>query len=709
MNNINTGIKLIIGFGLSLLLTLIVGGLSWKTMNKVDHGTTVVETTYMPLLAASGEIEKTATQALSNFKDYFIYNDESLFNTGMQALQKSLDSVKKLQEQVRRDTHLTPFTQAVTALDTASQAFSRAVDRAVGLKRVLEKKRVLLLQRAEDAQTLIETYNHRQLNELARTAGQDFIDRERLLNLRSLLEEGAAIQENIAKIRISMNWAQAVNSFEEAKKVPLQLPEVFTKLEALKTLTDIPESRDTLKQLETALREYDSSINAFLADWKELDAQTPERMKAVSTFIGTVQALAETAIGTTSSMAGDVSSTATLATRNILLLGGMAIVLVMVIAVILTRIITAPIHHCLRFAEEVAAGNLNRALEVNGSDEMGRLAAALRKMVEVLRNKIDEVTAQSAEARRKQQETMEAMDRADAAGKDAQVKRDAMYQAAQQLESIAHIVSSASQQLSAQIEQSEKGAAHQAFRVSETATAMEVMNGMVADVARNAEQASLISAQTRSKAEEGAQVVRQAIAGIQQVQRNSLSLKNGMAKLDEHAQSISQIMSVISDIADQTNLLALNAAIEAARAGEAGRGFAVVADEVRKLAEKTMISTTDVGNAIRGIQQSARESMEQVDIAVESIEQATALAVRSGEALHEIVELVDRTAAQVRNIATASEQQSTSSEAINESIAEVNAIAGETAKTMEESAQAISELAGQTQKLSGLIYKMKEI
>ena len=115
-----------------------------------------------------------------------------------------------------------------------------------------------------------------------------------------------------------------------------------------------------------------------------------------------------------------------------------------------------------------------------------------------------------------------------------------------------------------------------------------------------------------------------------------------MAELDDHAKAISQIMGVISDIADQTNLLALNAAIEAARAGEAGRGFAVVADEVRKLAEKTMSSTTDVGNAITAIQHSAGQSIQQVEKAVGNVEEATDFSNRSGEALKEIVGMLAR-------------------------------------------------------------------
>ena len=342
----------------------------------------------------------------------------------------------------------------------------------------------------------------------------------------------------------------------------------------------------------------------------------------------------------------------------------------------------------------------------DGSRKLG-VYGALVEMVGALRKNIDMATQESENAREQSARAQEAMKEAEAAGADARAKRDGMLVVAERLEEVSNVVSSASTELAAQIEQSERGAAEQAARVTETATAMEEMNSTVLEVARNAGNASEVSASTREKAEHGAAVVQEVVASIQGVQEASVALKNDMAALDDNARAISQIMAVISDIADQTNLLALNAAIEAARAGEAGRGFAVVADEVRKLAEKTMASTTDVGNAIKAIQDSAAKSMDQVDLTVGNIEKATELAIRSGDALREIVGMVDDTADQVRGIAAASEQQSASSEEINKSIMQVNTIAGETASAMQEAARAVSELAEQAQVLTGLIREMK--
>ena len=396
------------------------------------------------------------------------------------------------------------------------------------------------------------------------------------------------------------------------------------------------------------------------------------------------------------------------ALRNALLAAlGITLVFALV-AFVIGRMLASPVKRITAFAETVAGGDLDAPLSVRARDETGRLAGSLHTMVGTLKARIAGAREQSELAQKETARAQEAVQMAEEARHKAEnARREGMLAAAGQLEGVVGVVGSVAAGLSAQIEQSQRGAAEQASRVTETVTAMEEMNTTVAEVAQNAGAASEASAATRQKAEAGAEVVSRAVDSIHRVGEQSLKLKDDMRALAEQARSIDRIMGVISDIADQTNLLALNAAIEAARAGDAGRGFAVVADEVRKLAEKTMASTTDVGDAIKAIQQSAGQSAEQVDIAVRIINEATEFAGKSGEALQRIVEMADSTADQVRAIATASEQQSASSEEINRSIIQVNAIAGDTAQAMQAASEAVTELAEQTRALSGLIEKMR--
>ncbi len=166
---------------------------------------------------------------------------------------------------------------------------------------------------------------------------------------------------------------------------------------------------------------------------------------------------------------------------------------------------------------------------------------------------------------------------------------------------ISNRVAAASEQLSAQVEQVNSGTAVQRDRVNSTATAMEEMNSTVLEVARNAGDAREEAENTQNKAREGSSLVSQVINSINQVSEVAQELSENIQSLGKQTEAIGSVMGVISDIADQTNLLALNAAIAAARAGEAGRGFAVGADEVCKLAEKTMSATSEVGSSIMGI------------------------------------------------------------------------------------------------------------
>ena len=254
----------------------------------------------------------------------------------------------------------------------------------------------------------------------------------------------------------------------------------------------------------------------------------------------------------------------------------------------------------------------------------------------------------------------------------------------------------------------DKGVEVQRVRLGETGGAMERVAEAARESSSRVREVSDNAETSRGQAVTGEKEVHGAVDSIETVKGTILHLKEAMAGLGEKARDIGQVMNVINEVADQTNLLALNAAIEAARAGEAGRGFAVVADEVRKLAEKTMASTNDVGNAIKAIQESTAKSMVGVDNAVERIGEATELAGRSGEALQEIVATVEITADQVNAIATASEEQSAASEEINQSIVQVNDMSRQTAEAMAEAAKAVSDLAAQAQGLTTLIQELKQ-
>ncbi|MCT4626351.1 methyl-accepting chemotaxis protein [Halodesulfovibrio sp.] len=286
-------------------------------------------------------------------------------------------------------------------------------------------------------------------------------------------------------------------------------------------------------------------------------------------------------------------------------------------------------------------------------------------------------------------------------------QNDKITHAAESARTISEQVSSASEELAAQVRQSSNGADEQQRLTGESASAMTQMNASVLEVARNASDAAELAAETQEKAAEGGDIVEQAVNKIHAVAQQAQTLKKEMDVLGTRADGIGQIITVIEDIADQTNLLALNAAIEAARAGEAGRGFAVVADEVRKLAEKTMSATREVVEYVSAIQASTNQNVEATEKAVVLVGDSTELAVRSGEALKAILGMVEATADQVRAIAAASEEQSAASEQISCSVNVINDISEQTAAAMTESTAAVESVAQLAQDLNGIIDNMR--
>ncbi len=394
--------------------------------------------------------------------------------------------------------------------------------------------------------------------------------------------------------------------------------------------------------------------------------------------------------------------------RKIGLAGLASMVLFAALGWWLSRMLARPLARCVAFAHAVSKGETGATLEVVNRDETGTLAQALSAMAGEIRQRLAEVASARERAENEAGQARAEREKADEACRMAEnAKVEGMIHAAGRIEGVVGVVTAASDQLAAQIEQAGRGAEDQSRQVADAANSMEQLNATVLDVAKNASQAAETTEEAKAKAMRGAEVVDDVVRGIAGIADQARALKEDMGQLGRRAEGIGHIMNVISDIADQTNLLALNAAIEAARAGEAGRGFAVVADEVRKLAEKTMAATKEVGEAIRGIQDGTQRNVVSFDRAVESVEAATALARNSGEALAAIVGLVETAADQVRSIAAAAEEQSAASEEIGRTVDRINRISVETVQAMGESARAVEELAGQSRNLRDLVLEMQ--
>ncbi len=377
-----------------------------------------------------------------------------------------------------------------------------------------------------------------------------------------------------------------------------------------------------------------------------------------------------------------------------------AAVLAVIFLAILNRYLMWPLETLAGYASRVGRGETAPApVDNRFIGRLGELRDNLEAMVRALEQQIALATERASAVESHAARAEEATREARRALRKDETRRLGMLAAGSTLEGVADTIKQATAGLRDDAREVSSGAEEQKSHVDDTADAVGVMVDSTVAVAKSAEKAAAAAEQARQRAADGAGIVDDSVAAIGRVSSLTGELKTNMASLGEQAESIGQVMTVITDIADQTNLLALNAAIEAARAGEAGRGFAVVADEVRKLAEKTMTATSEVGRVIQAIQKGTFDNIHHMDQAAAAVTRATDLAGQSREALRQIVGLSGDAATQVGSIATASDEQVAASERIRTAIDRIRDLTGRTTEGMVRSAGTIEDLGGEIEEL----------
>ncbi|MBD8574218.1 methyl-accepting chemotaxis protein [Pseudomonas syringae] len=339
----------------------------------------------------------------------------------------------------------------------------------------------------------------------------------------------------------------------------------------------------------------------------------------------------------------------------------LALLVGLMAAWLITRLIVGPLHQAISQAQRIAAGDLSGSVQVERRDEIGQLMQAMQQMSAGLSRIVSGLQA-----------------------------------GIEQLASSAH-------DLSAVTEHTHLQASNQKEETEQVATAMNQMTATVHDVARNAEQAALAAQRADEKVGTGQAVVRQSLQRIEQLANASAAASQSIENLSAQVQDIDQVLGVIKSVAEQTNLLALNAAIEAARAGEQGRGFAVVADEVRALARRTQQSTAEIEQLVSSLRSGARASVEQIQSSSELVRLAVGDASQTESALGSIATAVSIIEQMNQQIAAAAEQQGSVAEEINRSVTSIRSSADQSALAMQGNASSSVELAALGAQLKGMV------
>ncbi|MCL8299204.1 methyl-accepting chemotaxis protein [Pseudomonas mosselii] len=328
---------------------------------------------------------------------------------------------------------------------------------------------------------------------------------------------------------------------------------------------------------------------------------------------------------------------------------------------LITRAVVAPLKRVISRARRIAAGELGIEAEPPRADEVGQLLQAMQQMAEGLSGIVS-----------------------------------GLQQGIDQL-------AGSAQALSAVTEQTNREVGSQKDETEQVATAMQQMTATVHDVARNAEQAAQAAQDADDKVESGQQVVRQSMLRIEQLAVAAETASSGIDSLSAEIHTIGDVLEVIKSVAEQTNLLALNAAIEAARAGEQGRGFAVVADEVRALARRTQQSTEEIERLVASLRGNAQQSVTQIRGSTELVRLAVADTLQTESALGSIAAAVSLIQQMNQQIAAAAEQQSSVAEEISRSVTQIRGSADQAALAMEDNARSSVELAQLGSDLKGMV------
>ena len=343
------------------------------------------------------------------------------------------------------------------------------------------------------------------------------------------------------------------------------------------------------------------------------------------------------------------------------------VVLGMGLGYLISRIITKSLSQIVAMLKDVAEGegDLTKRLEVNSKDEIGDVARWFNTFIDKLHGIITSIANST------------------------------------------HQLASASEELSASSSQITSGTEKQRAQTEQMATSMEEMSATVMDIAKNANEAAESSKSATEKANKGGEIVKNTVEGMNKIADAVKESAGTIEALKNSSEQIGEIISVIDDIADQTNLLALNAAIEAARAGEQGRGFAVVADEVRKLAERTTKATKEIADMIKSIQADTGGAVSSMEAGSKEVESGVKLTHEAGESLKQIVAEVQKVTDMVQQIATSTEQQSTASEEISSNVESVSTVVKETSSSIQESNHAVQELSRLATELNEIVDQFK--
>jgi len=394
-----------------------------------------------------------------------------------------------------------------------------------------------------------------------------------------------------------------------------------------------------------------AQLDAFLAVFNDLDGK-------LSKLSDEVQASAKRSESRGQSIVAESHTT-------ILLICGLSLTVMILVGVWISQGIVSTIQPLIESLQSMAEGDLCHRIDAQGRDEIGEVG----RLYNVSTDKLRGLIAQLADT--------------------------------------AQRVAGASEEISSSATAQAQGAESQKDETRQVATAMQEMAATVTQVAEHAHKAAGAARQAADTARQGGKIVEETLDKMRAIAGSVGQTARQVQDLGSRSDQIGEIIGVIDEIAGQTNLLALNAAIEAARAGEQGRGFAVVADEVRKLAERTSKATKEITQMIKSIQGETKNAVKAMQEGTNQVEQGLVTTAQAGKALHEIIQMAQQVGEMVVHIATAAQQQSGATEEVSGNMEQISRISQDTATGAQQTAKACHDLSGMALDLQSIVGQFK--
>ncbi|MCW6057486.1 methyl-accepting chemotaxis protein [Pseudomonas sp. 17] len=613
--NASVSLKLAIGFGLVLLMTLMISATGWfSNQALIDRGDRVT---------AIAEVNELTLQLRINRMSY-----EALYNAETAAKVRS--TLDELDAALQTARNLLRSPENLQLLDVQIQATRDYRQSFEDMSKAIETREASRSQMGENADKAVDQ---------ADRIEAELLKEDNILAFNGIVGVSKLIQQARFQVR-GYTYSGRPDFEKDANKA---IDDAVTGINTL--AGDISSTYSPmLQQAIAGLNGYRAAVGKY----RDAQAASKAALDKMTTLGVSMLATSNDLI-TRQNKSRDADSAKSV--QMIIAATALAMVLGILAAWVITRQITTPLQETLEVVERVASGDLSRNLNVDRKDELGKLQATIQRMTVSLRELVGGI-------------------------------RDGVTQ-----------IASAAEELSAVTEQTSAGVNSQKVETDQVATAMHEMTATVQEVARNAEEASEAAVTADRQARDGERVVNEAIAQIERLASAVGNSSEAMGALKQESDKIGSVLDVIKSVAEQTNLLALNAAIEAARAGEAGRGFAVVADEVRSLAQRTQKSTEEIEALIARLQSGTQQATTVMDSSRELSTSSVELTRRAGGSLANITKTVSSIQAMNQQIAAAAEEQSATAEEINRSIINVRDVSEQTSAASEETAASSVELA----------------